>query len=142
MGFLLKDNPNQCSTMTESDPVSCCSVSEEQRESCPCKSLSKGMDMGLWIRGDRGWNRGSVVVRCPDVLCSPPDAAAPVPFFCSEMEATDSDRGILVFLRPLAGALAVRRRRCSLMERLRRPPVFVSTEDLEERLNSPRMPRS
>lgn len=124
-----------------SAPMSCCSLSGEQMESCPCRSLSKGMEIGLWISGARGWRRLSIPPSFPDTP-SPPAAAAPVPFLWSDIEATDSDSIIFVFFRPFAGALAVRRRRWSLMERFRGPLEFVSTEDLEERLKKPRIPRS
>lgn len=67
------------------------------------------MEIGLWIRGGRGSGRLSTDASFPDTP-SPP-AAAPMLFFWSDMEAIDSVRAILVFLRPLAGALAVRRRR-------------------------------
>lgn len=126
--------------MTVSTPMSCFSLSVEQRDSCPCRSLSRGIEIGLWVRGARGWRRFSTPASFPD-MPSPP-APAPEAFFWSDIEATDSERAILVFFRPFAGALAVRRRRWSLMERFRRPPEFVSTEDLEERLNKPRIPRS
>lgn len=126
--------------MTVSAPMSCSSFSGEQMDSCSCKSLSKGMETGLWVRGARGWRRLSTTSTFPDMPSSP--VTASVPFLWSDIEATDSDSAIFVFLRPFAGALAVRRRRWSLMERLRRPPEFVSTEYLEERLNKPRMPRS
>lgn len=124
--------------MTVSAAMSCCSFSGEQIESCPCKSLSKGIEIGLWVRGARGWRRLSTPPSLPDLS----SFLASVPFFWSDIEATDSESAILVFLRPFAGALAVRRRRWSLMERFRKPPEFVSTEYLEERLNKPRIPRS
>lgn len=118
----------------------CCSLSGEQMDSRSFKSLSRGMEIGLWVRGARGCRRLSTTSSFPDVPSSP--IIASMPFLWSDMEATDSDSGILVFLRPFAGALAVRRKRWSLNERFRGPPEFVSTEYLEERLNKPRMPRS
>lgn len=117
-----------------------CSLSGEQRDSCPCRSLSKGMEIGLWVRGARGWRRFSPPGSFPDVPSPPVPASEPV--FWSEIRATDSDSAILVFFRPFAGALAVRRRSWTPMERFWRPREFVSTEDLEERLNKPRIPRS
>ena len=89
--------------------ISCCSLSWEQRESCPCRSLSKGMEIGLWMSGGLGWRRLSTAPSFPDTP-SPP-IPAPVPFLCSDIDATDSDSNIFVFFRPFAGALAVRRRR-------------------------------
>lgn len=126
--------------MTVSAPMSCCSLSGEQMDSCPCRSLSKGIEIGLWTSGALGWRRFSTCSSFPDTPAPP--APAPVQLFWSDIEATDSDRAILVFFRPFAGALAVRRRRWSLMERFRRPLEFVSTEDLEERLKKPRIPRN
>ena len=128
------------SPITASAPRSCCFFSGEQMDSCPCKSLSKGMEMGLWVRGARGWSGFSTPPTLTDVPSSP--AAVSVPFFCSDIDATDSERAIFVFFLPFAGALAVRRKRWSLRERFRRLLELVSTEDLEERLNSPRIPRS
>lgn len=121
-------------------PTSCCSFSGEQMDSCPCKSLSRGTEIGLCVRGARGWRCLSTPPFFTDRPSSP--VAESAPFFWSDIEATDSDSAILVFFLPFAGALAVRRRRWSLMERFRRPLEFVSTEDLEERLNKPRKPRS
>ena len=71
------------------------------------------------------------------------DEALPFLSFLSAMQDDDSASTILVFLRPLAGALAVRRRSWSLRERFLGVELeLVSTEDLEARLNRHRMPRS
>lgn len=145
--------------MSVSAPRSVCSSLGEQRESCPCSSLSRGMEMGLWVRGV-----GRLSTITPSMSLSlfrDPSPSAPAPAHTlslpsdiealrsdmealrSDMEVEDSASFILVFLRRLAGALAVRRRRWSLMERfLRAEPQLVSTDDLEDLLNKPLMPRS
>lgn len=112
-------------------PVSGPSFSEEDTVSRPCRSLSRGMEAG------RCWRPilGPTVFSIAGCLRSP--------LLLSSLSSEVSDSTILVFLRPLAGALAVLRSRWLLKERLRgRIPNCVSTEDLEPLLNRPRKPRN
>ena len=98
------------------------------------------METGRWLREGRSWGRFSTA---PSGSCT---LSAPGPAGLgrgSEMEAMDSAKASLFFLRPLTGALAVRRSRWSLMERVfRAAEELASTEDLEERLKKPLMPHS
>ena len=99
--------------------------------------------MGRWVREGRSWGRFSIAPSGPCTLSPAGPTGRSGLGLGSEMEAMDSVRASLVFLRPLAGALAVRRSRWSLMERVfRAAGELASTEDLEERLKKPLMPRS
>lgn len=113
-----------------SAPVSVPSWSVDVRLSLLCRSFSMGIETG------RCWS----VFLLSVLLSTSVGWESPVLSFLS---CRASATGILVFLRPLAGALAVLRRRWSVMERLRGgTPMFVSTEDFELLLNKPLKPRS
>lgn len=105
--------------------------SGDVRLSWPCSSLSRGMETGLCWRETRGLVRRSVGTSC----------ACKTSLVLSFLSTAASTRAILVFLRPLAGALAVRRRRWSLRERFRMG-IPVSTDVFEALLNRPLKPFS
>lgn len=116
--------------MTVSAPGSGPSRSGVDRLRWLCRSLSRGMDAG------RCWR----AFLFPALLSTQVVWGSPVLCFLSLVASVS---GIFIFLRPLAGALAVLRRRWSVMDRLRGgTPICVSTEDLELLLNKPLKPRS
>lgn len=116
--------------MIVSIPGSGPSLSGVDRLRWLCRILSRGMDAG------RCWR----AFLFPALLSTWVGWESPVLCFLSYAASANA---ILVFFRPLAGALAVLRRRWSVMDRLRGgTPIFVSTEDLELLLNKPLKPRS
>lgn len=72
----------------------------EERANAPCRSFSSGMEAG------RCWSRGRGGARLSTAIC---ESLGSLPLFLLLLGA--SEKPIFDFLRPLAGALAVRRSR-------------------------------